>query len=313
MGSMKELVVPAFDATTTACRVMASLERAQVFVRRAETLDLVATRTRLLSDLATHRTLTGDVEAARAASEGTLALVQLFDRGTQDRKELETLICAALRDKGRLLAFTSSELLLDADLVAMLGEGDRCEGTRRADVYMIAEAGAITFDAYALAATAGQATTFFKHACTLGLVVGASVKSDFGFRNRRASSGELHLDRCPIVLFALPRFNERAGVVSDMVVCANVCPRFSVSAGAIRYVGAASDCAGGSIRSVDEVRCAEALCAASCGAQQYHPPPAGRACQPSASRWLLSCGTSCFSSRWERRGRTRWTIDHSGA
>ena len=99
MGSMKELVVPAFDATTTACRVMASLERAQVFVRRAETLDLVATRTRLLSDLATHRTLTGDVEAARAASEGTLALVQLFDRGTQDRKELETLICAALRDK----------------------------------------------------------------------------------------------------------------------------------------------------------------------------------------------------------------------
>ena len=140
----------------------------------------------------------------------------------------------------------------------MLGEGDRCEGTRRADAYLIAEAGAITFDAYALAATAGRAATFFKQACALGLVVGASIKSDLGFRNRRASSGELHLDRCPIVLFALPRLNERAGVVSDVVVCANVCPRFSVSAGAIRYVGAASDCAAGSIRTVDEARCEDA-------------------------------------------------------
>ena len=32
-----------------------------------------------------------------------------------------------------------------------------------------------------------------------------TVKSDLGLRNRRSTSGELHLDRCPLVLWALPR------------------------------------------------------------------------------------------------------------
>jgi hypothetical protein len=187
-------------------RAMAALERVQLHVPRPDTLALVAGRTRLLTDFATRRALTGDVVLAQAARDGTLGLLQLFDR-----KELETLVCAALRERSRLLAFNSAELLLDGELVALLGEADRREGARRADAYLIAEEEAVTWDAHRAAAVQGRASeaAFFKHAHRLGLVVGVSVKSDLGFRNRRESSGELHLDRCPIVLFALPRGAKR--------------------------------------------------------------------------------------------------------
>jgi hypothetical protein len=76
---------------------MRMLEGCRVFVPRAKTLELIRTHTRLLSDFVTRRTLTGDVEIAQAAEAGKLGLLQLFDRGTQDRKELEVLLCAALR------------------------------------------------------------------------------------------------------------------------------------------------------------------------------------------------------------------------
>ena len=58
---------------------------------RATTLELVATRTRLLTDYVTHKTLMGDAEMAAQMSGGVAGLLQLFDRGTQDRKELEML------------------------------------------------------------------------------------------------------------------------------------------------------------------------------------------------------------------------------
>ena len=77
--------------------VMRMLEARQVFVPRARTLELITTHTRLLSDFVTRRALTGDVEIAQAAAAGSLGLLQLFDRGTQDRKELEVLLCAGLR------------------------------------------------------------------------------------------------------------------------------------------------------------------------------------------------------------------------
>ena len=105
---------------------MASLRRCEVVIHKEETLRLVS-RTHLLSHFATRRTLTGDHEAVREAREGKVGLMQLLDRGTQDRKELEALVCASLRERGRLLAFTSSELLLNAELVSLLGEADRRE------------------------------------------------------------------------------------------------------------------------------------------------------------------------------------------
>ena len=35
---------------------------------------------------------------------------------------------------------------------------------------------------------------------------------------KRSTSGALHLDRCPLVLFALPRVNERARAMCDVAV-----------------------------------------------------------------------------------------------
>jgi hypothetical protein len=239
-------------AKRAADAVMASLRRCEVVIHKEETLRLVS-RTHLLSHFATRRTLTGDHEAVREAREGKVGLMQLLDRGTQDRKELEALVCASLRERGRLLAFTSSELLLNAELVSLLGEADRREGGRRADAYIIAEEGEVTFDAYTLSASAGREASFFKMAHSLGLVVGASVKSDLGFRNRRTTSGELHADRCPILLFVLPRVDERAGAMSDLVVLAS--DSFPVSgAGAVRYVGPAT--VGGTLETMEDVRCA---------------------------------------------------------
>ena len=80
-----------------AAAVMRDLERCQLHLPRAAVLELVSMRTRLLADFAAHRALTGDHEVARAARAGDVGLLQLLDRGTQDRKDLETLLCAALR------------------------------------------------------------------------------------------------------------------------------------------------------------------------------------------------------------------------
>ena len=86
------------DATATAAAaVMRALEGRQLHLPRAAVLEIVSTRTRLLADFAAHRALTGDHEVARAARAGDVGLLQLLDRGTQDRKDLETLLCAALR------------------------------------------------------------------------------------------------------------------------------------------------------------------------------------------------------------------------
>ena len=125
----------------------------------------------------------------------------------------------------------------------MLGEGDRRESARRVDAYLVEErdAAAITYATYTAAAATGRAAlvVFFKRAHRLGLIVGASIKSDLGLGNRRTTSGELHLDRCPLVFFALPRVNERAGAMSDVLVRVNVRPRFTVSgSGRVRYLGA---------------------------------------------------------------------------
>ena len=129
---------------------------------------------------------------------------------------------------------------------------------------MIVEDGAITFEAYTSCRT--SVATFFKQAVRLGLVVGVSVKSDFGLRNQRATSGELHLDRCPIVLFLLPHVNERAGTLSDVMVYANVHPRFSVASGKIRYLGAqpikGTEDRRRTLTSMQEVRCALHPCEA---------------------------------------------------
>lgn len=242
----------------------ASLERIRLHIPRAKTLALISAHTRLLADFAACRSLTGDEEIAHAAREGSVGLLQLFDKGTQDRKDLEVLICAALRRtphtppstrppvpspvgalarhtprlsrEAQVMAFTSSEVLIDEELAGLLGEADRREGVRRADLYLIEASGVITFDMYR--ATASRAA-FFKQACRLGLVSGASVKSDLGVGNRRSSSGALHLDHCPITFFALPRVNELAGTLSDVLVCVNLRSRFSVSdSGRIRYLGA---------------------------------------------------------------------------
>jgi hypothetical protein len=306
-------------AKRAADAVMASLRRREVVVHKEETLRLVSSRTRLLSDFATRRTLTGDHEAAREAREGKVGLMQLLDRGTQDRKELEALVCASLRERGRLLAFTSSELLLDAELVSLLGEADRREGGRRADAYIIAEEGEVTFDAYTLSDSAGREASFFKMAHSLGLVVGASVKSDLGFRNRRATSGELHADRCPILLFVLPRVDERAGAMSDLVVLAS--DSFPVSgAGAVRYVGPAT--VGGTLETMEEVRCAcpplVVFCSSCLPLPSFHQQhrivlPPGEAWPQFDPRCLRTAGTRLSSSRWGRRRRRRWRQATSAA
>jgi len=236
-------------------RAMAALEHVQLCVPRHDTLALVAGRTRLLADFATRRTLTGDVALAQAAREGSLGLLQLFDRGTQDRKDLETLVCSALRERGHVLVFTSVEFLLDGELVALLGEADRREGVRRADAYLVVQEAGITWPVHRAAAAEGRASeaAFFKRAHRLGLVVGVSVKSDLGFRNRRESSGELHLDHCPLVLFVLPRINACAGALCDVVVRANVRRRLAPTpSGAIRYVG--PPLASGRLDSLDALR-----------------------------------------------------------
>lgn len=266
-------------------KMMRTLEQVQVLVPRAATLELITTRTRLIPDFVTRKTLMGDVEVASAMRAGEAGLLQLFDRGTQDRKELETLVCAALRQRARLLAFTSSEFLLDGELVALLGEADRAEGVRRADAYLIVEEGDITFAAFqslALCDTPSLSLchAFFKQAVRRGLVLGVSIKSDLGLRNQRSTSGELHLAHCPIVLFALPRINERAGTLSDVMVYANAWPRFSVASGKIRYLGPqpikASD-GRRTLTCMDEVRCAHTTSHAfiSGGAEWFGMPRKG--------------------------------------
>ena len=138
------------------------------------------------------------------------------------------------------------------------------------------------------------AVAFFKMAHALGLIVGASVKSDLGFRNRRTSSGELHLDRCPILLFVLPRFNARAGAMSDLIVCANMYPRFAVSeAGAVRYVGSATE--GGTLDNVTDVRCVRAPAPSFCPPPPSPPLPSPSFPQPSSS--LLGV---CAGAAWQR-------------
>jgi hypothetical protein len=76
---------------------MQTLERRQLLLPRVEVLELISGHTRLLADFATHRELTGDYEVAHAAQRGEIGLLQLLDRGTQDRKDLETMLCVALR------------------------------------------------------------------------------------------------------------------------------------------------------------------------------------------------------------------------
>ena len=92
-----------------------------------------------------------------------------------------------------------------------------------------------------------------------------SIKSDLGLRNRRTTSGELHLDRCPIVLFAMPRINAHTGAMSDIVVYAGA----PTGAGRICYVGGAPH---NKLTSIAEVRCA--------GPRARRAPraPRGRAC-----------------------------------
>ena len=224
---------------------MRALEQQQLLVPRAATLDLIARHTRLIADYIARKAIVGDAAAVVRMANGEPPLFSLLDRGTQDRKELEALVCAALRERGGILAFTAAEFLLDAELIALLGEADRCEGNRRADAYLVVVdedavgATAITFDAFAAVAASRTATVhFFKRAFHTGCVVGVTIKSDLGLRNRRSTSGALHLYRCPIVLWALPRVNERASAMSDIVVYANVRGRFSLTpTGGVCYVG----------------------------------------------------------------------------
>ena len=206
------------EADAPARLLMRTLEGVQLLVPRAKTFELVSSRTHLLADFVTHRTLTGDVEIGRAAEAGKTGLLQLFDRGTNDRKELEVLLCTTMRfarpkahwgrrglphtthalnlppvcegvciavapppshhppprEVGRILMFTSSEMLIDRELVLLLGEEDRREGVRRADAYLILERDGITFDAYsAIAGSQTSRAAFFKAAHALGLVCGA--------------------------------------------------------------------------------------------------------------------------------------------
>ena len=252
-GVRKSTCAISARASTVAEHAIATLERVQLLVPRAATFELIATRTRLLRDYVVRHTLMGDCEAAERMTRGDAPLLQLFDRGTQDRKELETLVCAALRERGRVLAFTSAEFLLDAELVALVDESDRAEGVRRADAYVIVEEGAITHDAYARCL---EARSFFKQAARLDLVVGVSIKSDFGLRNRRTTSGALHADHCALVLFALPCIDERTATMSDVVVFANAHPRFSAASGRICYVGAPlAETTRHTLTNVTQVRC----------------------------------------------------------
>ena len=144
-GSQRVTALPSAlgAADDMGSRAMEALRRRRVHVPRDATLALVVSHTSLVDDYVTHKTLTGEVEQADRMARGEAGLLQLFDRGAQDRKELEALVCVALRERGRLLAFTSAELLLDRELVLLLGEEDRVEGARRADAYVIVEEGVI--------------------------------------------------------------------------------------------------------------------------------------------------------------------------
>lgn len=84
-------------SSNLAQHLMSSMESIQLFVPRHQTHKLMVTHTHLLTDFVAHRTLMGDLEIAHAASEGRMGLLQLFDRGTNDRKQLEILICATMR------------------------------------------------------------------------------------------------------------------------------------------------------------------------------------------------------------------------
>lgn len=143
------------------------------------------------------------------------------------------------RNMARVLAFTSSEVLIDNELISLLGEKDRSDGTYRVDIYLVQQIGQITMDMYdSISHSHASKVAFFKAAIAQGLFCGASVKSDFGFGYRRASSGELHLERCPITFFAMPRINELAGSLSDVLVLVNISPRFTITgAGKIQYTG----------------------------------------------------------------------------
>lgn len=77
--------------------VLSALERTWLLVGHPHTFALIASQTRLRADFVVLRTFNGDVDIALAASEGTLGLLQLFDIGTNDRKELEVLLCVVLR------------------------------------------------------------------------------------------------------------------------------------------------------------------------------------------------------------------------
>lgn len=137
---------------------------------------------------------------------------------------------------GHILALTSSEVLIDSELTSLLGEDDRGGGTRRVDLYLIHETGTITLEVYRSLSTHASKVAFLKTAHACGLLCGASVKSDFSFSHRRSTSGELHLEHCPITFFAIPHVNERSGTLSDVLVLVNVRSRFSVTtAGKIQY------------------------------------------------------------------------------
>ena len=153
------------------------------------------------------------------------------------------------REQGRIAAFTSSEVLLDEELARLAGEADRKEGSRRADVYLIDSNTEFSLNAYESLVGPLARKTFFKHAFGHGVVVGASVKSDLGLRDKRTSSGELHLDYCPVTFFAIPRINEYAGTLSDIAVCAAT--HFPVSAGRICYLGSGKR----TLKSIEGLRC----------------------------------------------------------
>ena len=67
---------------------------------RAATLDLIARHTRLIADYIARKAIVGDAAAVVRMANGEPPLFSLLDRGTQDRKELEALVCAALRERG---------------------------------------------------------------------------------------------------------------------------------------------------------------------------------------------------------------------
>mmetsp|Transcript_27858 Transcript_27858/g.47645 ORF Transcript_27858/g.47645 Transcript_27858/m.47645 type:complete len:439 (+) Transcript_27858:66-1382(+) len=209
---------PTAQAALVAQQAMLVLEGKQLLhLPRNNTLELIKTRTRLLDDYVRDKKLVGDFQAADSMGRGEAALLPLFDR-PQGRTDLGTLVVAALRDVGHLLAFTAAEFLLDRELEVKLDEG-------RADAYLIVEDGeTITHSAYkSVESYIESRIAFFKLAVMDGRVLGICIKSDFGLRNQRSTSGEpLHADHCPIVLWALPRVNTAGNAMSDVMVYANV-------------------------------------------------------------------------------------------